>query len=313
MSTGDMPSATTPAPPRFSLRAWLLLHLRTLLVVLGGLFGVSFLLIALINAGSCRSAGFCDTLQALARAGDAQAFEQVVQQVARPVGESLVAQVAPVAASAAYAASGPAVPALVATSILPLRSMLLVDSVMLVPAYVGLLLLYLVLLQPMVYPAPPPDPALPPQVPAREWWLHAACLLAVAAGVFDIAENGMTVRAAEDALDHLLADPTVADVQLATLLKWQLIGAATGVVGMLCWQLRRDDRFTGQARWLQAAALSAVACAVFLLVPFAWPAGLAMQGGGALFGLTLLLTGTALWRASARWQSPGEAASASAT
>jgi hypothetical protein len=299
------PAGTGPqavARPQFSLRSWLLRHLRLLLAVLGGTMLSALIAIQSINTSSCSGSWPCDTLQSLARAKDAQAFEQAVQGVALPVKQSLVGRVAPAAASAAYAASGPSVPALVATSILPLRSMLLFDSLLLVPAYVGLLLLYLVLLQPLAYPPPARLPEEPPQVPLREWWLHAACLLAVAAGVFDIAENGMTVRAAEDALDHLLADPTVRDVQLATLLKWQLIGAATAVLGLLCWRLRNDARLGTRARWLQVAALCSVATAALLLVPYAWPEGLAAMPGGGLFGLALLLVGTVLWRAAPQLQ-----------
>lgn len=295
-------SAWQAAQPPFSLRGWLLRRLRLLLAILGGTMLLAVIVIQSINTSSCSGPWPCDTLQALANAQDAQAFEQAVQRVALPVKQSLVGRIAPAAASAAAAASGPALPALVATSILPLRSMLLFDSVMLVPAYVGLLLLYMVLLQPLVYPPQPRAPDAPPHVPRQEWWLHAACLLAVAAGVFDIAENGMTTRAAEDALDHLLADPTVMDVQLATLLKWQLIGAAIAVLGVLCWRLQRHESLRAQARWLQAAALCSVATAALLLVPFAWPVVWAMQLGGGLFGLTLLLIGTALWRAAPQLQ-----------
>jgi len=102
-------------------------------------------------------------------------------------------------------------------SVVRLECNLFVDSVVFVPGYVGLLVLFLLVLGREVHPL-------------RHAVVHLLCLVPVAAGVFDIAENGMTARAAADELERLLANGTVLDVRHASLIKWTLLEASFALV-----------------------------------------------------------------------------------
>lgn len=100
-----------------------------------------------------------------------------------------------------------------------LRCHLLADSVLLVPGYVGLLVFFTLSLSGMA---------------GRRGYLpHLLCLPAVAAGLFDLAENGMRARAAEQLLYFVLADESVLDVRAASLSKWWLLSASAMLVAGL--------------------------------------------------------------------------------
>jgi hypothetical protein len=166
-------------------------------------------------------------------------------------------------------------PAGVAPRFWRLRGNLFADSVLFVPAYVGLLLFFTL--------AFGPPAALQP---SRRQLL---CVPAVAAGLFDIAENGMTGRALDDLIELALVDATTADVSLAARIKWVLLGVA---LLLLAWRV-----FANAAPERPWRALAAVLCA---------GAGLAFAAGGAASwqmaigtGLPLALGGLGLlaWRA----------------
>jgi hypothetical protein len=163
-------------------------------------------------------------------------------------------------------------PSATGASIGRLRCHLLADSLTLVPAYVGLVLL------------------LTPALCRRLAWHHpvavaALCLPVVATGFFDIAENGMTVTAAQDLLDGVLAAGTVSDVRAASLAKWWLAAFSFGLLGALAlraWRAERDRRLLAGGALAAAGALA-----------MAWGLGLAStpqpQWGMGLAIVALLL------------------------
>ncbi len=128
-----------------------------------------------------------------------------------------------------------------------LRGNLFVDSMLLVPAYVGLLLFFTLAFGPPLA-----------QRPVRRQLL---CVPAVAAGLFDIAENGMTGRALDDLIHFALADATAADVSGAARIKWVLLGIALAV---LAWRVAADAAAGPPGRRLAAGlcGLAAVALVV---------------------------------------------------
>src|SRR5262249_19205576 len=129
-----------------------------------------------------------------------------------------------------------------------LRCQLFVDSVGLVPGYVGLLLLLTLALA---------RGARVDNAVVR----HLLCAPAVAAGFFDIAENGMTGRALEDWQRAVLADATTQEVLHASLGKWGLIALAFAVIGVLALIAARHA-WTARPRWLQAAGALALVSAL---------------------------------------------------
>jgi hypothetical protein len=143
-----------------------------------------------------------------------------------------------------------------------LRCNLFFDSLALVPAWMALLLFFTL--------------ALGPSAGTQLWWRHALCVPVVAAGLFDIAENAMTGRALDDILQFGLAEATVADVVLASQLKWLLMGVAFAVLAWRALRHAAQDR-----RWNSAAALC---CAV---------AALALGAGGVLVSPTPIGVGLA--------------------
>jgi len=138
-----------------------------------------------------------------------------------------------------------------------LRCHLFVDSLGFVPGYVGLLTLFTLLLAPIAGLR-------------RPLLVHALCIPAIAAGLFDIAENGMTILAAENLMDGLLVDATVQDVRLASLCKWSLVAAAFAVLTVLAWRAIATRLIAGASAWpLRVAALGAALCAVMLVAGLA--------------------------------------------
>lgn len=136
-------------------------------------------------------------------------------------------------------------------SINRLRCHLFVDSLAFVPGYVGLLVLLTL--------------ALARRAGIGNVWLrHLLCVPAVAAGLFDIAENGITIVAAEELLLRLLSDATVLDVRLASLIKWWLAGLAFAGVGVLALLASRRTPEPSERRWLRVGGGLAAAGAVLL-------------------------------------------------
>lgn len=109
-----------------------------------------------------------------------------------------------------------------------LRAHLLADSLLLVPAYVGSLVFL------TLHHGPSPQ-----RHPVWRQWL---CVPAVLAGLFDIAENSMTGRALDELMRTSLTDATVADITLASQLKWTMLGIALLIVAWRCWSRVRSVR-----------------------------------------------------------------------
>jgi hypothetical protein len=174
-------------------------------------------------------------------------------------------------------------------SINRLRCHLFVDSMFFVPGYVGLLGLLTL--------------SLARRAGMHNVWLcHLLCVPAVAAGLFDIAENGITIVAAEELLIRLLSDATVLDLRLASLTKWWLAAAAFALVGLLALRAVRsvaDDATT--RRWQRWGGGLAIAAAIALA------AALVVAHGAAgdprpEFGMLLAVL-AALALARWRWRS----------
>lgn len=133
-------------------------------------------------------------------------------------------------------------------TIWPLRVQMFVDSLVLEPAYGGLLVMYMLALRRLVHA---------PSARKWDWALQVGCLFVACGVMLDIAENGMAVRAAEDALHRLLAQGTVDDVHLATRLKWGFIGAASLVVGIFGLRVP-DESWLVSSRWLRRGSMAAL-------------------------------------------------------
>jgi len=119
-----------------------------------------------------------------------------------------------------------------------LRANLLADSLLLVPAYVALLVFFTL----HFGPSPHSHPSL------RQW----LCVPAVVAGLFDLAENSMTGRALDELIRTSLTDATVADITVASQLKWTVLGVALLIVAWRC-------RVVAKTRW---HAFAATVCAI---------------------------------------------------
>lgn len=140
-------------------------------------------------------------------------------------------------------------------SINRLRCHLFVDSLVFVPGYVGLLVLFTL--------------ALAWRAGVGHVWLrHLLCVPAVATGMFDIAENGLTIVAAEELLRRLLSDATVLDLRQASLIKWWLAAGAFALTGVLALRARRASTevavrgLLSWGGWLAAGATLALAGAL---------------------------------------------------
>jgi hypothetical protein len=139
-----------------------------------------------------------------------------------------------------------------------LKCHLLLDSVLFVPAYAGLLIYFTMALS-RIGPG------------RRDIVAHLACVPAVAAGLFDIAENGMAVLAAVDFMDGFLTDVTVADVRVASLAKWSLVALAFAVLlAMTLGAVDAVRKAGGAIRLLYVAAAAAALCALIVGAGVAW-------------------------------------------
>jgi hypothetical protein len=160
-----------------------------------------------------------------------------------------------------------------------LSCQLLFDSLLLVPGYTGLLVFFTLGFAVRA--------GLGGALP------HALCMPALAAGLFDLAENGMTVRAADHLLTLVLADAAVLDVHDAAVVKWWLLAIAAGVVGVAALAAALRAAPAGRALLVGGAAL-------MLAAAVAWGAGLSLavpprpQIGMALVAAGLLVL--VVWR-----------------
>jgi len=270
-----------------SMKAWVFRHMHTLIGVFGTAFLLGTLIVFAIDSFGCQAHAGCDTLGSLGRSVHAADFEDVVWQSTGPV------------ASAAPASAANA-PTSAIVSIRPLRWMMFVDSLGIVPGYAGLLITFMVALYRLGASDPLPTTTKPRWWKVADWPLQLACFLAVSAAIFDIAENGMTVRAAEDALERLLADPTVADVHLATTLKWSFIALASAALGAIVLRARYADLTSARAiRVLMLSGVLACGLTTLLLISGQFTALEKLTRLGALsFALELALIGTGLWKLS---------------
>jgi len=150
-----------------------------------------------------------------------------------------------------------------------LRSNAFVDSILFVPGYAGLLVFFTLAL------------GSANGVRRRAVLGQLLCVLPVATAFFDIVENGMTVRAADDWLIMLLSDGVVADVRLASLSKWGLSAASFAVVGVMA--LRAALVRTSQAAGDAPTGAGRVAGRIPLLV-----GGAASLVAAGLFALGVL-------------------------
>lgn len=157
-----------------------------------------------------------------------------------------------------------------------LRCNLFVDSVLLVPAYVALLVALML--------------ALGPPLARHPWRRQLLCVPAVAAGLFDVAENSMTGRALDDLLLFALHDQTVADITLASRIKWLLLALTLGLLAWRCRAALTADRgWAAAAAVLLAAAALALAAGGAMLAPDPLRAGLGLLAGAiALLAWRLL-------------------------
>jgi hypothetical protein len=155
-----------------------------------------------------------------------------------------------------------------------LRCNLFVDSVLLVPGYAGLLVYFTLAFAPLRW-----------GTASR----HLCCGVALAAGLFDIAENGMTARALDDLLHFVLADATVADVRHASQAKWLLIALACAVLShLLIWY----GAPAGDRLWRRVSAgLMAAATPLLVVGVYVWRSGIDL-GMLAMIAALALLT----WR-----------------
>jgi len=152
-----------------------------------------------------------------------------------------------------------------------LRANLLLDSVLLVPGYVALLVFFTLAFGP---------------AEGRPWrqWL---CVPAVAAGLLDIAENSMTGRALDDLMQSSLVDATVADVTLASRLKWALLGIALMVLAWRVWA-------AAPAPWRALPAAACTVAALVLMAGAAWVSIPVIVAGMVALAIGL---GALAWRA----------------
>jgi hypothetical protein len=236
-------------------------HGRRILAVL-----VAWALVSVVLLGWLRVAG--SNILPMELAGNAATFESELRHWQEP-GEALCG------IGARDDGQGPGYGTL--------RCQLFFDSVGLVPGYVGLLLLFSLGLG---------RGAGVRNAVAR----HLLCAPAVAAGLFDIAENSMTGRALEDYQRIVLADATVADVTHASLVKWALLALAFALLAVLAWATARRG-LAARPRWLQVASVPALAAAALCA------AGVATQQPGLMaWGMRAAIIALAVL-AAWRWRS----------
>jgi hypothetical protein len=222
----------------------------------------------------------------------------------QPLGASM-----PVARSAAPSppASASSAPVVV---LAPLRWSLMIDSLFLVPAYTAALVVALALLARTDWRTRGLGARWGPMA-RREWVLHGLCIAPIFAASFDIAENGILMRACEDAVSYVVTDGIVRDRALATLWKWALLGVSSGLVAWLgVLAMGTADMSRERSRWIPVpfmAALVARAAAA----ERGWPRRTMLRVAVAAGGLAVLAAAIVvllLYRAIESRSDPVEAA-----
>ncbi len=168
-----------------------------------------------------------------------------------------------------------------------LRAALTWDSLALVPAYVGLIVsAYFLMFSRLGRHG--------------SLWVHVLSVLPVAAGLYDLAENGMLGRAVRDFMTVSLADDTVRDVASAHDMKWLLMGASlavlSGLSGAVATRQGQARPALGQLRFghalLSALSMGAAVC----LATGLWVGMAAVLSiGVVLMGLSLTALPTLAW------------------
>jgi hypothetical protein len=242
-----MPDVATPPVPHASpaaleqLSAWLarwqcrLAVLFAALLVIGSLPGVIY---RLTDETGVRNPGplqVVETAAAMVHVLACQNGSWPAPDVAVAPGKS--ASAAEISASAPpppkrdCETAAPPVVANAGVKLMPVRWVLAFDSMFTVPGYTGWLLLATAWLF-LHRQSPWRRARLKCKVDWREFALQLLCVLPVAAAAFDLAENGITMIAIEDAVSGILADETVRDMHLATTCKWALFAVSCGVVAV---------------------------------------------------------------------------------
>ena len=136
----------------------------------------------------------------------------------------------PTTSTGACGANTPARRAGPGVKLAPVRWALAFDSLFIVPGYVGWFLLSFAFLLLRGWPS-----HLAQRRVGRIDWpeivLQLLCVIPVAAAAFDLAENGVTMIAIEDAVSNVLADDTVGDMHRATTCKLALFALSCLVAG----------------------------------------------------------------------------------
>ena len=150
---------------------------------------------------------------------------------ATPAAQPEPAASAPTAPVATTACGNPGTagsPAPVSVDLLPVRLLLAVDSLLIVPGYLGWFMLSLLFLLPRY-----PGERARVRSTSLDWHellLQLCCLVPATGAAFDLAENGITVLGIEDAISYVLADDLVADMHVASTWKWWLFAASSALV-----------------------------------------------------------------------------------
>ncbi len=174
----------------------------------------------MVNELACQNHGWPSPLDAVPPGKAASANDAADAQPPRP------------APAADCNARTPARPGGPGVALGPVTWALGFDSVFIVPGYTGLFMLAFAFLFAREWP----------RVARRsegdglggyELALMLLCVIPVAAAAFDLAENGITMIAIEDAVSRVLANATVDDMHLATTCKWALFGLSCFVAGAL--------------------------------------------------------------------------------
>jgi hypothetical protein len=163
------------------------------------------------------------------------------------------------------------------TSLGKLRCNLALDSLALVPGYVGLLLIFTL--------------GLLPRGTSRLRRL-AWCLPAIAAGAADLLENGLTLQALALLGQPELGDGLIGAVRGASQAKWLLLAVALAALGHLLWHT--------PAAGVTLRRIAALSCATAAL---ALPLGAWWWQGAIGVGMAAMVLAFALlaWRA---WRDP---------
>lgn len=160
-----------------------------------------------------------------------------------------------------------------------LRCNLWLDSLGLVPGYVGLLLVFT-----LAFVAPGTGPL------RKLAW----CVPALAAGLADLLENGLTLRALGLLGTPAWTDATMAAIRQASGSKWLMLAVALAVLAHVAWH---SGRAAGRG-------LSQVAAVVCVIGSVALPVGVWLWRPGIALGMAMMVLAFALlaWRQWRQWR-----------